>query len=182
MSEKKEEIQMKQNNDSVDNRVFEIYNKGIKAWYQYKKCQTNLDSEETFYRLLDLLEDGKELLSSDDEEGEYQDILNDTIEALDIKPSNISESVGYKEIGAEKHPIIKLSADDAGIVECFPDEIDKTRKAFEKRQYKYHIPYLLKAHNRLYHMLVSSGKLELYNPSVDEMIDNMIKKGIEEGL
>jgi len=181
MQEKKENLEVKTSEN--DNRVFEIYNKGVKAWYQYKKCQTNLDSEQTFYRLLDLIEDGKELLF-DKNNGqhyneEYQGLFDDMMKALKTRPNTIDETVSYKEIGDEKHPIITLSADDAGRVECFPDEIDKTRRAFEKRQYKYHIPTLLKAHNKLYHMLMVSGKIKQYNPSIDEIIDNMIKTEME---
>lgn len=183
MDTNKENIKEK----SVDKQVFEIYSKGVKAWYQYKKCQTGHDSEEMFYRLLDLIEDGKELLFDNNTkeqelDSHLQEIFKITMNALDTCPDRIEETVVRKDMGDEKIPIVVLSSDDAGTTECFQEDIEKTRIAFEKRQYKYHIPCLLKAHNLLFHELVSSGIISQFNPSVDEMIDDMIKTGIKEGM
>jgi len=178
MSEKKENGIIKQKIDNIDTKIFEIFNKGVKSWYQYKKCQTNLDTEQTFHLLLDLLEDAKVLLFDD---GKKYDIglLKEIEKALEICPRKVIESVSYKEIGDEKHPIIKLTAEDAGTVECFPNDIEKTRIAFEKRQYQHYIPELRKVHIKLYHELVSKGIIKKDDPSVDEMIDDMIKEGIK---
>jgi len=183
MMDLKEENKQTINDEKpIEKNIFDIYNKGVLSWYQYKKCLPAMDAEGTFYRLLDLIEDGKELLfkETDPHESKHmQSVYDFAMKALETRPDKIAETVGYKEIDQDKIPIVTLSATDAGTTECFQDDVKNTRIAFEIRQYKFHIPTLLKAHNLIYHELNSHEIIKQYNPSVDEMINNMIKKEME---
>ena len=163
-------------------QTMEIYSKGVKAWYQYKKCTQSGDAEETFYKILDMIEDGKELLFKNIENTDkhLEQVFNEAMTALKTSPEKITETVEYKEIGNNKIPIVKLKATDAGETECFQEDIEKTRLAFEKRQYKYHIPTLLKAHNKIYHELVQRDIIKQYNYSYKELREKRKKQRFNE--
>ena len=169
---------------TIQSQTIEIYNKGVKAWYQYKKCSHLGDAEDTFYHLQSMIEDGKELLFKNLEPGEtdkhLQQVFDDAMTALNTKPNTIEETVNYKEIGDNKIPIVTLTATDGGTCECFQEDIEKTRVAFEKRQYKHHIPTLMNAHNKVFHELVKHSIIKQYDPSYKELREKRKKQRFTE--
>ena len=184
MSEKMEQKEVEKITETFEQKqIFKIYNKGLKAIYQYKKCITPENAEKTFYHLQDLISDGKELLfkeTKDNKDEQLKKVFTKAITALNTTPGGITETVGYTEIGDEMVPVITMKADNAGDVECFKDDRKEARKDLERQQYKTLIPILLEAHNLILHELVIRDIIKKENPSVDELIDNLIKKEISD--
>lgn len=169
--EKKDEI-IKIEKIEIQKKASEIYDKGLKAWYKYERCLHPTNAEEAFYLLQDCIEDGKELLFKelkDYKDEQLNKVFTNAEEKLKIKPDNITESVGYKEIGDDKIPIIIFKADDAGESECFREDKDKTRRDFERQQFKFHIPKLMEAHNKILHQLVKHDIIPIENKSLKEL-------------
>lgn len=171
--------------ENIEKKIIE----NIRDWditdsYLYFRNYIPKNSVEEYIAKKKCVEIGKELLSMDKDEKKqleidkiYEDACNTLNTAM---PKTHSITYDFEDFGEGKvAPVYNIKADDAHETKTKQEELDNVLQDFIEQQYASHIKALQTVDNKIFHQLIKHKIIKTRIPTINEMIDDMIKTGIK---
>jgi len=149
--------------------------------YMHYHHEKSNSSKEEYFRLCRTIEHGKELLPKEVEPEDVDDVnnlYNSARTALENEvPEQVTMSYSWIDPSLKKFPYLQLMAEDSGSFSFPPELLEQSVESFRETQYSKHIPKLRSIDNLIYHFL-TQYKVVPSTPSIDDLLDEMVKKDL----